>query len=141
MRNELGEEAITDCFFFAGKQDIEDSISNDVWINFVKDATEDVVIFNETDIQEIKAEIPENEIIRSNDKFFKRLEKLVKQKLGEVHGEPITWTVLNSKGNDSAQSLLKHIYTIEQVSPSIKNAFDKLSIKKSVETSIEVEAS
>ena len=126
---------------FRSKQDIEDSISNDVWINFVKDATEDVVIFNETDIQEIKAEIPENEIIRSNDKFFKRLEKLVKQKLGEVHGEPITWTVLNSKGNDSAQSLLKHIYTIEQVSPSIKNAFDKLSIKKSVETSIEVEAS
>ena len=127
MRHDLGEDAIDDRFFFAGKQDIEDSISNEIWINVVAVATENAVVLNDVDIDSIKAEIPENGRVNSNDKFFKKLEKLVKMKLSEIKKEPISWTILSAKGNDSAQALLKFISSIEQVSPSIKKAFDKLT--------------
>jgi hypothetical protein len=127
MRHDLGADAIDDRFFFAGKQDIEDSVSNDVWIKVVQDATDGVVVLNDADIKTIRDGIPENEKISSNDKFFRKLEKMVRLKLSEIKGEPVTWTILNSKGNDSAQALLKFITSIEQVSPSIKKAFDKLA--------------
>jgi hypothetical protein len=127
MRYDLGTDAIDDRFFFAGKQDIEDSVSNDIWIKVVQDATDGVVVLNDADINTIRDGIPENEKISSNDKFFRKLDKLVRLKLSEIKGESVTWGVLNSKGNDSAQALLKFITSIEQVSPSIKMAFDKLT--------------
>lgn len=127
MKEELGEGAITEYFFFAGKQDIEDSISNIVWVEFVKDVTEQKVILLEGEIQTIKDDISDEKTDK-HDKFFSRLEKLTKLKLSEIVGEQITYTILHSKGNDSAQLLIKHITSIDDVSPQIKNAFDKLTM-------------
>jgi vacuolar-type H+-ATPase subunit E/Vma4 len=118
--------------FFAGKQDIEDSISNDVWISFVEEATESKVILTENEIQELKNAVPDNVEGMREQKFYRTLEKLVKQKLNDLAGEQITGSMLPSKGNDSAQLLLKHIKSIDQVSPEIKSSFDRLVENKPI---------
>lgn len=126
MKKELGENGITDKFFFAGKQDIEDSISTNVWVDVVAEKTDNKITLLSQDIDNIKDIIPANEVIPSNQKFFRLLEKLVKEKLTEFDGEQVTWDVLSSKGNESARDLLNKIKSIEEVSPEIKKAFDKL---------------
>lgn len=128
MRPELGANAITENFFFAGKQDIEDSISNDIWIQFVAKATEDKVILTVEDIQTIKNGIPEDIAIPSNQKFFKVLEKTAKAKLQEITDEPLTYNLLPTKGNDSAQLLIELIDSIDSICPNIGKAFDRLRL-------------
>jgi predicted ATP-dependent endonuclease of OLD family len=132
MSFDLGEAGRTDKMFFAGKQDIEDSISNDVWISFVEEATESKVILTENEIQELKNAVPDNVEGMREQKFYRTLEKLVKQKLNDLAGEQITGSMLPSKGNDSAQLLLKHIKSIDQVSPEIKSSFDRLVENKPI---------
>ncbi|WP_299289716.1 AAA family ATPase [uncultured Mucilaginibacter sp.] len=127
MKLELGTSAITSNFFFAGNQDIEDSVSTEIWIEIVKEATDDKVLLSIEDIDQIKASIPANVEIRSNEKFFKQLQKLVKQKYSEVLEEPISHDVLDSKGFASAQALIKQITSMNQVCPQISLAFNKLN--------------
>lgn len=126
MGYELGQAAKTDKMFFAGNQDIEDSISNDIWISFVKEATEDQVILTTDEIQTLKGSIPHDSACAREGKFYHMLEKLVKEKINEQADEPVTYAVLPGKGNDLAQLLIKHINSIEQVCPNIKLAFEKL---------------
>ena len=99
MRKELGAGAINDNFFFVGKQDIEDSIDVKIWKEFVTDSTKGKVVIQEEELTQIVNNIPEGVDIASNEKFFKRLERLTKQKLAEETGEQVTWDILPSKGN------------------------------------------
>ena len=126
MSFELGAVAKTDKMFFIGKQDVEDSIENEVWINFVKESTQGEIDLTNEEIQALKDQISDNNIINSEQKFYKVLEKLVKQKLVAKTGEEVTWTVLPSKGNELAQLLLKNIDDINKVSNRVKDAFDKI---------------
>lgn len=134
MSFELGAEGKTDNMFFSGKQDIEDSICNVVWIAFVKEATDEKLFLTDEEIQNLKDAIPDSIAGSNEQKFYKMLEKFVKEKLNEHVEEPITWSVLPSKGNELAQLLLKHIDSIDKVSPKIKTAFDKLATKNVIST-------
>ncbi|MDO9580267.1 MAG: hypothetical protein Q7J06_06825 [Bacteroidales bacterium] len=129
MSFELGAEGKTDKMFFSGKQDIEDSISNDVWIAFVKEATDEKLILTYQEIQNLKDAIPDNIAGSKEQKFYKMLEKFVKEKLNEKLEEKISWSVLPTKGNELAQLLLNYIDSIDKISPKIKTAFDKLTTK------------
>jgi hypothetical protein len=120
--------------FFAGKQDIEDSITNNVWISFVEEATERKVILTEEEIQTLKDAIPNNIEGTREQKFYKTLERLVKQKLSELNGEQVVGSVIPTKGNESAQLLLKYIESIDSVSPEIKNSFNKLTKENIINT-------
>ncbi len=126
MGFELGQDGKTDKIFFAGKQDIEDSIANQIWIEFVKESTDAKVALTNEEIEDLKHSIPDDIVVNKENKFYAMLEKLVKQKLNEQEDELITWSVLPIKGNELAQLLLKHINSIDQISPNIKLAFDKL---------------
>lgn len=126
MRNDLGAGALNNNFFFVGKQDIEDSIDVKIWKEFVTESTEGKVVLKEEEITEIVNDIPEDVNISSNEKFFKRLERLTKQKLTEATGEQVTWDILPSKGNESAQLLLKHLNEKKAIPSQIIAAFDKI---------------
>ena len=134
MSFELGTEGKTDKMFFSGKQDIEDSINNTVWIAFVKEATDEKLILTNKEIQNLKDAIPDNFAGSKEQKFYIMLEKFVKEKLNEKLAEKISWTILPTKGNELAQLLLKHIDSIDKVSPKIASAFDKLATKDVIST-------
>jgi putative ATP-dependent endonuclease of the OLD family len=129
MGFELGAEGKTDKMFFVGKQDIEDSIANNVWISFVEESTEKKVILTEQEIKDLKDAIPHNIEGAREQKFYRSLERLVKKKLSELNGEQVIGSVIPTKGNVSAQLLLKYIDSIDKVSPEIKSSFNKLTEK------------
>ena len=120
--------------FFAGKQDIEDSIANNVWVSFVAEATEKKVILTEEEIQDLKDAVPINIEGTREQKFYRTLERLVKQKLSELNGEQVIGSVIPTKGNESAQLLLKYIDSIDRVSPEIKSSFNKLTKENLINT-------
>lgn len=126
MSFELGAEGKTDKMFFAGKQDIEDSVSNEVWIDFVKEVTANKITLTTDEVQALKDNIPGNVAGSKEQKFYSALEKLIKSRLNALDGEPVTWSVLPTKGNELAQLLLKYVTSIDRISPKIKSAFDKL---------------
>jgi putative ATP-dependent endonuclease of the OLD family len=138
MGFELGAEGKTDKMFFVGKQDIEDSIANNVWISFVEESTEKKVILTEQEIQDLKDAIPHNIEGAREQKFYRSLERLVKKKLSELNGEQVIGSVIPTKGNVSAQLLLKYIDSIDKVSPEIKSSFNKLT-EKNVVNNLETE--
>ncbi len=51
MSFEIGKTAITENMFFVGEQDIEDSISDEIWLNILNDYYQGVLEFS---IKEIK---------------------------------------------------------------------------------------
>jgi len=127
MSFELGDKGRTDKMYFVGKQDIEDSIQNDVWIKFVKEASGGTVELTIDEVQALKDSVPENFAAKKEQKFYNRLEKLVRQKLSKNNLEQVTWSVLPAKGNELAQLLLNKIDSIDQFSVKIMDAFTKLS--------------
>jgi predicted ATP-dependent endonuclease of OLD family len=108
---DLGAKAITDNMFFIGKQDIEDSISNEVWVHVVNDVTNNKIEITNQDIQNIKDTIPEVAKVEEQNKFYKLLQKEVRNKMQEVKedDEPIAYDILPSKGSEEAELLLKYI--------------------------------
>jgi predicted ATP-dependent endonuclease of OLD family len=131
--------------FFVGTQDIEDSISSEVWekvigesVSTMVESVEDVQLaerlvdrpftMSSGDIEAFKKTIVDKPKAKTEDKFAYRISKLVRQKLTEIKGEQITYPVLPSKGEASATLLLKHISDLSQVDPNIKNAFDRLRV-------------
>ena len=127
MSFDLGETAKTNKMLFAGNQDIEDSVDNNIWIAFVNDAVEGGLVLTDNEIQEIKDIIPVGVAGNKEEKFYPLLENLVRKKISALFVEKITWSILPTKGNDLAQLLIKHIKSIDAISPEIKLAFDKLT--------------
>tara|TARA_Y100000815_G_scaffold238333_1_gene232589 strand:- start:307 stop:2238 length:1932 start_codon:yes stop_codon:yes gene_type:complete len=129
-KHDLGTNAITQNMFFIGKQDIEDSISNEVWIQIVSEVTDKKIIFTNQEIQNIKDLIPENGKVLEHDKFYKRLQKEVRNKMN-VHlkdtDEALTYDILPSKGSDEAELLLKYIISESQLDVNLITAFAKLN--------------
>jgi putative ATP-dependent endonuclease of OLD family len=127
MKADLGDSAITNKMFFVGNQDVEDSISNDVWIAIVSEITENKVNLKIEEIEKLKTEISESKDIKNELKFFKKLDVLVRKKMSDESGEQVTWQILPSKGNDLAQLIIKHLDSIDKISTEIKSAFNKLT--------------
>jgi hypothetical protein len=85
---------------------------------------------DEKEIIQLSASIPHNQAIQTNEKFFKKLDKMLKAKLSEILNEQVTWGVLPSKGNDSAQIILKYLINSADIPEKIREAFDKLQYKE-----------
>jgi predicted ATP-dependent endonuclease of OLD family len=123
----IGEGVLNNNLCFVGKQDIEDSIDNNVWIKIVHEATHKQVQLTYDEVQMIKDQIPSNTQLKSSkEKFLARLENFSKQKLEEVSGSPVTWDLLPSKGEDLAAAILRHIKFSDLIPEEIKSCFKKL---------------
>lgn len=127
MSFEIGAAKITNNMFFVGFQDIEDSISNDIWLNILNNYYEDEnLIFIEEEISELKDKIPKGVKCNSHDKFYILLKNLVKDK---CIVEDVNYDLLKRlpyKGSESADFILDYLIDKEHIPDIIKNAFDKL---------------
>jgi putative ATP-dependent endonuclease of the OLD family len=113
--------------YFVGKQDLEDSIDNDIWIKIVNDLNIEGLTLNTDEIQAIKDNIPDDAKIDRGLKFYLQLQKLLREKYSYVSGIPINYNILPDKGTDLGDLLKINISNINQVSPSIKAAYESLN--------------
>ena len=126
MSFEIGNSKKTDNMFFVGKQDIEDSIESSIWEFLINQKYQDQISINESEINEIIKKIPEGSKCSSNEKFYSKLKKELKNKWNEKGLEIDEFKDLPSKGLESADFLLIGINDIEKIPLQIKLAFDKL---------------
>ncbi len=143
--SKISSQYKTSNVFFVGRQDVEDSISSEVWVKYINEAVQDQITLNEDDVlagylvskpfemtiddvEDFRQSITTKAKASSEDKFSFRIGKLVRQKLAFIKGESINYPILPSKGEASATLLLKHISDLNQVDSSIQKAFDQLCI-------------
>ncbi len=60
MSFEIGKTAITENMFFVGEQDIEDSISDEIWLNILNDYYQGVLEFSIKEIKDWKNAVVKN---------------------------------------------------------------------------------
>src|SRR5690606_35121840 len=77
MKFEIGESAVTDNMYFIGFQDIEDSIESVCWVEILNAKYEGDLTFSAEDIDALKSDIPDNQQIAANKKFYKKLDSLI----------------------------------------------------------------
>jgi len=126
MSFEIGGSAITENMFFVGDQDIEDSISNEIWLALLNDYYHGVLEFKQQEIQDWKTAIVKGAKCDSNDKFYSILKNGIKEKCKSEKIEHDTLKRLPSKGVDSAEFLIKRLNK-ETIPAKIKEAFEKLN--------------
>lgn len=125
MSFEIGGVAITENMFFVGEQDIEDSISNELWLALLNDYYHGILEFNQQEIEKWKTAIVKGAKCNSNDKFYSILRNGIKEKCKSENVDYDKLKRLPSKGADSAEFLLKYI-TKNAIPGKIKEAFEKL---------------
>jgi AAA15 family ATPase/GTPase len=127
MRFEIGQGAITENMHFVGDQDIEDSISSEIWVEILNEFYVDQMEFTLAEIDDCKSNVVKGVRCNANQKFYKLLTAFLRAKWiaqGESSDELI---IIPSKGNESADFILKGIKTIDQIPDSIKAAFLQLN--------------
>ncbi len=125
QRFENGDTSISENQFFIGKQDIEDAISSDIWVQIVKTATNEKIILNREVIESLKENITSKHSISSHEKFIPLLKKLVRQTFISI-GEEVKGEVLPSKGKTLANLISKSIISSEQIPEGIILCFNYL---------------
>jgi putative ATP-dependent endonuclease of the OLD family len=110
--------------YLVGKQDIEDSIPLNVWLEIICGEITDIKITIE-ELQEIHEKIPNDCSIQSNQKFYPKLRSfLKKEKFGE-DTRHIVDDKLPDKGRASAELLSKYIKK-DDICLQIISAFNNL---------------
>lgn len=128
MRFEIGAAAVTDNMFFVGEQDIEDSLSDEVWRDLLNEYyAETGLEFTIGEIAELKHSIPKGVKCADHEKFYPLLRKLIRNKCQDLQVEYTTLTALPSKGAESANFLLRMIKDKDEIPESIIAAFMKLN--------------
>lgn len=124
----IGGDAITENMFFVGTQDIEDSICSNVWVNICNEklAQWELSISIE-DIDELKKSIPDDRFANNNEKFYPKLQKVLKDKVRERIQNPITYNILSDKGSDSGEMILRYIENTGMINQRIIDAFNRLN--------------
>lgn len=140
---------------YVGIQDLEDSISNEVWAQKVDEVLRkrafehdppveilaDTMLVTPSEIATLKATIPTHGSASKQDKFDAKIEKLAKSKLTDLLGVQATFSVLPDKGEASSSALMKHITDISQVDAIVKNVFDLIKpLVKMPENSLHIAA-
>lgn len=126
MKFEIGQNAISDNMFFVGKQDIEDSISYEVWSKVVDDITCKEIELTKEEYDSIIESIPDDTRAQREDKFLQKLEKKLREKLSTKRGGNINYDILPSKGQNLAKLIINHINSINDLDKKIIEAFKKL---------------
>lgn len=126
---EMTKAELKDLIYFAvGKQDIEDSISSEIWVKIVNErlAVQEIVI-SVAEIDNIKKEIPQNNTIESNKKFYPTLKRELKKKLKKEEFYIID-DAFPHKGKNSGLMLIEYIDDVSKIPANISEAFKKLLI-------------
>ena len=111
-----------DQVFFIGKQDLEDSISNEIWEKFVIDKIKEndsAITLSLKEIEDIKNNIPADKEIPSNQKFYEKMNSVIKQKSNYVE-------ILPPKGERLASEIIKYFVDVEDIPEEIRNAFSRI---------------
>ncbi len=126
MSFEIGAAAIRDNMFFVGVQDIEDSLSDEIWLGILSNFYDGIFDFTIEEIQGWKQNVPRNTKCNNNQKFYSILKRGIKDKAVEEDVDYDTLNRLPSKGIESADLILQYIDMSEKIPQRIKDAFDKL---------------
>ena len=113
-------------FHFVGKQDIEDSISSEVWLNLISAKFNGYCEVSLDEINNIKDNIPEGRGVQSNQKFYPKLKSLLRTKIANPDDLHLVEDNLPSKGKNSGETLKNYILTINQVDANVLQAFNML---------------
>lgn len=124
----IGGDAITENMFFVGTQDIEDSIGSNIWVNICNEklAQWELTVSIE-EIEDLKNSVPNDRFANSNEKFYPKLQRLLKDKVRERTQNPITYSILSDKGSDSGEMILKYIDDVGMINQRIIDAFNRLN--------------
>lgn len=128
MSFKIGDEAKKNNMFFVGKQDIEDSIDNNIWLNTLNDYFKEIIDFTIEEIEGLKAKVAVNKEGGKNEKFYNILEKEIRKKLVANELDPNEIKKIPSKGSDSADFIMTSINTVDHIPEKIRSAFDKLKV-------------
>lgn len=124
----IGQAAITENMFFVGKQDIEDSIDSVVWANICNARLDEwKITLSIEDINAIKETIPNDRFANNNEKFYPKLQRLLKDRVSDHLGEPLTYSLLSEKGTDSGEMILNYLTTPDMINAQIIAAFERLN--------------
>lgn len=119
---------MTDNMFFVGIQDIEDSITSEVWVNICNKRLEEWgITINLDEIEEIKTSIPTDRFANNSEKFYPKLQRILKQKVSNKIGDPVNYNLLSDKGSDSGEMILRFLTSPEIIDEQIIKAFTKLN--------------
>ncbi|MBT9484335.1 AAA family ATPase [Sediminibacterium sp.] len=114
-------------YYSVGKQDIEDSIDDVVWEKIIVDKlSASGLTITIDEIISIKASIPDNAKINSNQKFYPKLKSFLKQKLSNPNDFYIIDDNLPDKGKNSGALLISYIDDLTKVDGNFILAFKKL---------------
>lgn len=123
--HEIGENAKSDNMHFVGKQDIEDSFSDDVWLRILNDYYKDQMTFDTEWIQTSRNKIGEGAGCPKNNKMDQILRSDIRTKWTDEGNEEGTETQIPKKA-DSADFLMSGITNKDDIPREIRDCFDKL---------------
>lgn len=109
-----------------GKQDIEDSISSDVWVDLVNTEFKSLGFeINIETIEELKNNL-QGEKVDANQKFYAALRRKIKTTIGDPDRYQDVDDLLPSKSKTWGTLLSKYIKTRDNIPEKIIEAFDSL---------------
>ncbi|MFD2287731.1 hypothetical protein GJU39_23060 [Pedobacter petrophilus] len=79
------------------------------------------------EIDDLKNSIPNNRFANNNEKFYPKLQRLLKDKVREHIQNPITYNILSDKGSDSGEMILRYIENAGMINTRIIDAFNRLN--------------
>lgn len=126
MSFEIGKGVVTENMFFVGKQDIEDSINNEIWLDILNDYYQGTLEFDLEEIIRWKDSVVKDIICNDYEKFYPILKKGIKLKCDNLAIDYDTLKRIPSKGAESANFIIKFINSLEDIPKKIREAFDKL---------------
>jgi putative ATP-dependent endonuclease of the OLD family len=119
-------EIDTYTYFTLGKQDIEDSISPEIWEQFIGEKFKDLQItISAEEFSIIQEAIPIDTAAESSQKFYARLKAELIRKVGAERHFLVN-DRLPEKGASLGKSLCSLIDSLDHIDSNVKTAFDKL---------------
>jgi putative ATP-dependent endonuclease of OLD family len=109
---------------YVGRQDIEDSISPEIWVNFVKSIVPEIEI-TVKEIDGIIKAIPDSAELSREQKFYEKLRAKVHQKAKDDAVKRKVEKSFPSKGRKQAEILKSLISDVSDIPLDLQSAFDK----------------
>lgn len=128
MSFEIGASKLQENMFFVGKQDIEDSIEDRLWLELLNDYYNGSLTFQLEEIEAWKEQVISNSKCQEHEKFYKILNKGIKEKFVQNVPTVDYSDRLPTKGAESAELLLKFIKDEKDIPSKIKDAFIYLNL-------------
>ena len=66
-------------------------------------------------------------LLTNHEKFYPKLQRILKDKVGNKLGNSVTYNLLSNKGSDSGEMILRFLTSPENINGKIINAFTMLN--------------